>query len=88
MSLLIVRALWGQAIETRFLGPTNFRGSRIVAKCEAKRMIVSWDDGLDVQANHEAACKALCVALGWDGEWVGASTPKGYIFAHYRERES
>lgn len=83
MSSLHVRALWGQGIETRYLGPTNHRGPRILARCEAKRITIPWDDGLDVRANHEGAARALCDALGWSGEWVGVSTKRGYVFGRY-----
>lgn len=83
MSLLIVRALHGQGIETRYHGPTNFRGSRIAARCDAKHMFVPYDHAVGVTENHEAACKALCSALGWDGHWIGASTARGYVFARY-----
>jgi hypothetical protein len=75
-----------QAIETKFLGPTNHRGSRIVAKCQAKRITVAWDHSLDVKENHRRAAEALVKALGWDdrryyGEWyLGALPGSGYAY--------
>lgn len=75
-----------QAIVTKYLGPTNFRGSRVVAKCQAKRISVSWDDALDVDGNHAAAANQLVSELGWTnyGKLVGGGLPGGegncYVF--------
>ena len=67
-----------QAIRTKYLGPTNFKGSRIVASCQAKRRITSWDDSLNATANHVAAAKALATELGWNyGQWTGGELPDG-----------
>jgi hypothetical protein len=52
-----------QAIITRYVCPTNFRGSRISARCQAKRIIVEWDHALNPEENHKAACDALCKSL-------------------------
>ena len=49
-----------QAIVTKYLCPTNAKGSRIQAKCEAMTIRVSYDDGLDLERNHEAVCVELC----------------------------
>ena len=72
-----------QAISTRYLGPTNHRGARIAASCEAGRLVLGWDDGLDVFANHQKAALALAAKLGWKGPWVGGAPGKrslGYVF--------
>jgi hypothetical protein len=42
-----------QAIVTKFLGPTDHRGSRIKATAEAGSITVSWDHGLGVEENLE-----------------------------------
>lgn len=60
-----------QAIQTKYLGPTNTRSSRIVAKCNAGRLTVPYDHEFDGQGNHEQACKALKEKLGW-------TVPVGY----------
>lgn len=52
-----------QAIITRFLGPTNFRGSRYKASCDAGTIIVSADHGLNAEQNHIAARAALCCKI-------------------------
>jgi hypothetical protein len=55
-----------QAIQTKFLGPTNFRGSRIKATCGAGSAIVEWDHSLDPHENHILAAYHLAVnKLEW-----------------------
>ena len=52
-----------QAIVTKYLCPTNTKGSRIQAKCEAMTIRLSWDDALNVEENHTAACAELCCRM-------------------------
>jgi hypothetical protein len=67
-----------QAITTKYLGPTNFRGSRVKASCQAKTLIFGWQDNLNSSANHLAAAKALAAQLGWNyGRWIEAGLPDG-----------
>ena len=54
-----------QAITTRYIGPTNNRGSRVKAKCWAGSITVSWDHALGTEQNHDAAAIALVQKLGW-----------------------
>ena len=62
-----------QAIRTRYHGPSNQRGSRVSAQCEAGRVYVEYDDALNLEANHKAACDKLAVKLGWaDARYYGA----------------
>ena len=51
------------AIRTKFVGPTNTRGSRI-SVCDykysdtpARRIFVSWDYSLDINENHAVAAE-------------------------------
>lgn len=88
-----------QAIITKYLGPTNNRGSRIVAKCERGRIIVSWDYKLNVNENHKAARDALLRRFiredvekygptsksGWDGKWIMGGTHKFNVHVHASE---
>ena len=64
-----------QAIVTKYHGPTNTRGSRISARCNARRIYVAWDYELDVDANHWAAAMRPVRIMGWGGEWVCGSLP-------------
>jgi len=63
-----------QAIRTRYVGPTNTRGSRITAKCEAGSVSVPYDDALNSEQNHRAACDKLRAKLGWTTPHYGAMT--------------
>jgi hypothetical protein len=70
-----------QAITTRFLGPTNSHDARIVAKCQAKRITVLWNDDIGIEENHRAAVAALVRHLGWqDRAWhLGGLPGGGYV---------
>lgn len=54
-----------QAIRTRFKGPTNSRGARIIADCDARRITVSWDYSLSTIENHREAAAELAKRLDW-----------------------
>jgi hypothetical protein len=78
-----------QAIETKFLGPTNFRGSRVKASCQVGSITIGWDDALDPSDNHRAAARALVEKFGWTGEhfpsdWCGGvkADGTGYVFVY------
>lgn len=72
-----------QAILTRFLPCTDHKPSRIVAECQALRIVLSWEDSWDVLPNHEQAAKALIDRLGWasHGSWVAGQLKSG-AYAH------
>ena len=60
-----------QAIRTKAIAPTNTRGPRVAASCDAGRVVISWDHKLYIDDNHEAAANALARKLGWlDNGWV------------------
>jgi hypothetical protein len=58
-----------QAITTKYYGPTNTKGSKFVAECEAGRIAIPYDYDLDSEENHIAAANALLAKLGWDDRW-------------------
>jgi hypothetical protein len=58
-----------QAITTTYKGPTDHNGARVIAKCDAGRVVVSWDHGLDVADNHKRAADILIRKIGWDSEY-------------------
>ncbi len=66
-----------QAIVTKYLGPTNTRPSRIKATASAGSIIVSCDSGINQDANHAAAARALALKYGWHGRYVGGGMPEG-----------
>lgn len=50
-----------QAIRTKFVGPTNFRGARIIATSYQYRTVMLYDHELDIDANHERAAELHAV---------------------------
>jgi hypothetical protein len=48
-----------QAIETKYIGATNYRGSRIKASCERGSITISYDSALNSEEAHIAAADAL-----------------------------
>lgn len=72
-----------QGITTKYLGPTNHRGSRVKATCEAGSVTVEWDHALNSSGNHAAAASALLTKLRWAGHYVGSGIgPGAYAFAY------
>jgi len=55
-----------QAIQTKYLGPTNTRGSRIKATCWLTSVTVAWDYSANAEENHTAAIEALVCKLNSD----------------------
>jgi hypothetical protein len=71
-----------RAIVTKFKGPTENNGSRVIATVGNQRHTHHWDYGAgngtihsDVDANHNAAARALAIKLGWCGTWIGGGMP-------------
>lgn len=74
-----------QAIATKYLGPTDHRGARIKATCDAKSITFGWNYELGTVENHAHAARMLATDLGWDGDWYMGSptvTPGGYVFVN------
>lgn len=71
-----------QAIITKYIGPTNTRGSRYKATAAAGSVTVSANYSLGIVGNHTRAAEALARKLGWAGHWVGGGSPDdtGYVF--------
>jgi hypothetical protein len=80
------------AILTRYVGPTDTKGSRIIASVPerlsrpgalstgAYRLTISYDSGRSSAANHADAAAALADRLGWTGRLTGGATGDGYAF--------
>ena len=66
-----------QAIQTKYFGPSNVRGSRIKATCAAGSITIPYPHELSGQAVHRKAAEALVVKLGWDGQLLGGCLPDG-----------
>lgn len=69
-----------QAIVTKYLGPTNFRGARVRATARAGSVTIPWDDAFDVNENHSFAAQRLADKLEWlqNGQRLqGGGMPSG-----------
>jgi hypothetical protein len=69
-----------QAITTKYIGPTNYRGSRIAAFADCGRIYVGYDHALNIEDNHVAAAKAFAEKYGWVGSWYGGGVGRGFVF--------
>ena len=75
--------MWTIAIKTHYLGPTNTRGSRIVATSCHQRKILQYDDSIGQAANHVRAAKALAQHHNWIGLWhMGSLDDKYNVFVN------
>lgn len=73
------------AIETKYLGPTDFRGSRIIARTDnGQRITVPYDHALSGVYVHAQAAFALIDANPlWGADIQSltcAATREGYVF--------
>ena len=66
-----------QAIRTTYHGPTNARGSRIIARAAAGSKSFPWDYALDPAENHRAAALKYAQALGWSTTLQGGCLHDG-----------
>jgi hypothetical protein len=78
----------GHLIVTKYHGPTSHRGARVSARSFNKRAWVSWDDDLDMVANHDRAVRELCESIGVNHgafTFARAETHDATGFAYIRE---
>jgi hypothetical protein len=73
-----------QAIETKYLGPTNTKDGRIKATAWAGSVTLPYDHALDAQGNHKKAAFALLLKLRWNGKYAQGANVKGdgYYFVN------
>jgi hypothetical protein len=75
-----------QAITTAFLAPTNTKGPRIKAFCDAGSLTIDFPDFPEndsLTAAHTQVAMDLAQKLGWVGTWVIGSSKnaRGYVFS-------
>jgi hypothetical protein len=85
-----------RAITTKYLGPTDTRGSRVkvsdpgyASKSDGTRarvVYVSWDDALDGAGNFAAAARVALQRWDWSGTWVGGSLDTADVFVCIQPR--
>ena len=84
-----------QAIQTRYFGPGNVKGSRIKAWCVAGSVTIDYPHEVGTgQPAHRLAAEALRDKLGWNtpryGRLLGACLPNGdhcFIFDNDAAKE-
>lgn len=54
-----------QAIKTKYLPATNYRGSRVKAECCAGSLIIPYDYSMEVIELHRLAATILIKKLDW-----------------------
>ena len=71
-----------KAITTKYLGPTDCRGSRIKAYDEdGNSVTIPYPYHLPLgEAMHRAAADALCEKRDWTGNLAGGGVKGGYVF--------
>lgn len=70
-----------KAIETKYHGPTNTKGSRISATdCGDHTIYISYDSALNSDDAHKAAAIALREKLNWSGPMQGGHTKNGMVW--------
>jgi hypothetical protein len=71
-----------QAILTKFIGPSDRRGSRVKATAEAGSVTIDWNHALNPERNHAAAARALALKYGWRAKYHGGGMPQGAPYAY------
>ena len=60
-----------QAIQTKFIGATNTKPSRIKAWCEVGSITISYPHELDEDRAHQHVAEQLQIKMGWIGKHYG-----------------
>jgi hypothetical protein len=60
-----------QAIQTRYIAPTNTKGARIKAWCAAGSKTIGYPYGLTIDLAHYDAAQQLLVQMQWTGVHYG-----------------
>jgi len=64
-----------QAIQTKYLCPTDTKGARIKATCAAGSLTIPYPHELSGQAVHRKAAEALAAKLNWHTPLLGGQLP-------------
>lgn len=78
-----------KAITTRYAGPTNTRGSRIIASAEKVRVTMPYCHEYDDARNHLEAARMLAAKLGWHARFIGGRADnEDCVFVAYVDADS
>lgn len=77
-----------KSIVTKYFGPGNVRGSRIIAEDgDRNRVILGYDDSLNNEQNHRLACEALMRKMNWKGRMIGGWLRSGQFCWVWEDEE-
>lgn len=66
-----------KAITTKYLGPTDCKGSRVKADDgDGNSITLPWRNRWDSEDNHAEAARSLCRKMGWKGKLQGGGLLK------------
>jgi hypothetical protein len=78
-----------KAITVKYHGPSNIRGSRIIASdLDGNRVTLSYDCALSAEDNQRLAAQALCQKMGWDGTLAHGSIKGAEVFVFVEGRST
>lgn len=70
-----------KAIQVRYLGPTNTKGSRYIAKAEGVKSLTQSFNHMLNDGGRKLLAKRLCIENKWDTNLVEGQLPNGdYVF--------
>ena len=68
-------------IKTKYVGPSNFKGSRIAAVADSgEKVFIHYDSALDSEKNHEMARNILAKKIGFPNLKWSVVNFKGELF--------
>jgi hypothetical protein len=75
-----------QYIKTKYLCPTDHKGSRIKATASGgQTLTIPYDHALSSDDLHVKAALALAARLGWSGEYAAGRDDNGHVFVPVTE---
>jgi hypothetical protein len=75
-----------QYIKTKYLCPTDHKGSRIKATASGgQTLTIHYDHALNSDDLHAKAALELAARLGWSGEYAAGSGDDGHVFVPVTE---
>lgn len=88
-----IKTVARQCIRTKYISCTNFRPSRVKARCERGHITVSWKYEMNVAENHAYAIRCLVEKFiaedaknygsekdsAWDAEYIMGGDRDGYV---------
>ena len=79
-----------QTISTKYLGPTNHKGSRFKATHSGgfTSVTMPMDYSMEASGNHTRVAFMLAEKLKWEGDYIGGHTKDGMIFIDARPNYS